>query len=536
MATLSVRTWIGNAAAVLCGGWGAVARQTQQAGCSRQVAYDHAQRVQQAVRDAQLDGPTRAELLHEVQELRAENRALWAWLEQTIDFPQAKQQQFAVTAAAWGFSVRQIVALLALLLAPGTGPSRARVSRWVTQYAQRASRLLVILDQACSTLVLVLCLDEIFCRRRPILVGVEPRSLTWVLGRRAVDRSGPTWCQALAAWPRVTYVTADGGSGLRRGLELTRQRRGEAGPPLPLDTNLDNFHIQQEGQRSLRREWQVAERLWGVAEEADKAVAQANRQGQDRRGVTQRALKAWAKAEQAFHTAEHKEAAWRRAVAALAVFRPDGRLNDRTWADAELVAAVAALTGSHWAKTCRMLRDPRALTFLERLHADLAVAEPRADLREALVALWRWQPAGRSGGGLGSAEAHAQVVVQLQVLICQRLEEQWPAAYRRVATVLRQVVRASSVVECMNSVLRMHQARHRRVTQGLLDLKRLSWNCREFAEGKRRGQCPYQHLGLELPIYQAWELLQMDPQELARRLGLTPIELTEEVSTGGLAA
>ena len=38
---------------------------------------------------------------------------------------------------------------------------------------------------------------------------------------------------------------------------------------------------------------------------------------------------------------------------------------------------------------------------------------------------------------------------------------------------LRQAVRASSAVECMNSVLRMHQSRHRTVTQGLLDLKRL---------------------------------------------------------------
>ena len=38
-----------------------------------------------------------------------------------------------------------------------------------------------------------------------------------------------------------------------------------------------------------------------------------------------------AKAEAALATAERQEAAWRRAVAALGVFRPDGRLNDRTW-------------------------------------------------------------------------------------------------------------------------------------------------------------------------------------------------------------
>lgn len=213
MPTLSVRTWIGNAAAVLGGGWGAVTRHAAQAGCRRPVASRHAHRVQQAVADAQADGPTRAELLRDVQELRAENRALWAWLEETIDFPQAKQQQLAVTAAARGLSLRQIVVLWAIVLPARACPSRATVHRWIDQQAQRAGRVLAVLDQACRWLVGPLCLDEIFCHRRPILVGVEPHSMTGVVGVAAADRTGPPWCQAVAAWPRVTYVAADGGSG-----------------------------------------------------------------------------------------------------------------------------------------------------------------------------------------------------------------------------------------------------------------------------------------------------------------------------------
>ena len=48
------------------------------------------------------------------------------------------------------------------------------------------------------------------------------------------------------------------------------------------------------------------------------------------------------------------------------------------------------------------------------------------------------------------------------------------------AGVFRNTWRSSSLVEGLNSVLRMHQTRHRRLTQGLLDLKRLYWNCRTF--------------------------------------------------------
>jgi hypothetical protein len=330
-------------------------------------------------------------------------------------------------------------------------------------------------------------------------------------------------------------VAADGGTGLQAGLELAYQERQQAGPALPLDVNLDNFHIQQDGQRALRREWQEAERLWAAADEADRAVAQAKRRGHDLRGSTLQARNAWAKAERAYAAAARREAAWRRAVTALALFRLDGRLNDRPWAQAEITAAVQELTGARWAKTCRMLLDPRALTFLDRLHEELAAAEPRAQLREAVVAVWRCQQASRSGSGPRPGP-HAQLTLQVQIMICQRLDASWPEVYQRVARVLGRTVRASSVVACMNSVIRMHQARHRGLTQRLLDLKRLFWNGREFAEGKRKDQCPYAHLGLDLPTYQAWELLQIDPAELAQRLHVDPVELTEEVSTTEIAA
>ena len=81
------------------------------------------------------------------------------------------------------------------------------------------------------------------------------------------------------------------------------------------------------------------------------------------------------------------------------------------------------------------------------------------------------------------------------------------------------VVRASSAVECVNSVLRMQQARHRSLGQELLDLKRLYWNCRAFGAGKRRGKSPYQLLGVQLPTCDLWELLQRDPAQLEQSEG-----------------
>ena len=43
---------------------------------------------------------------------------------------------------------------------------------------------------------------------------------------------------------------------------------------------------------------------------------------------------------------------------------------------------------------------------------------------------------------------------------------------------------------------RMHQRRHKRLTQGLLDIQRLYWNTHAFRAGKRKGSSPYRALAL----------------------------------------
>jgi hypothetical protein len=91
-------------------------------------------------------------------------------------------------------------------------------------------------------------------------------------------------------------------------------------------------------------------------------------------------------------------------------------------------------------------------------------------------------------------------------------------AVTRVRQVLRQAWRASSLVECLNSVARMQQSRHRRMTPGLLALKRLYWNCRTFRTGRRRQQTPYGLLGVQLPTTDWWELLQLSPEQLCQQL------------------
>jgi hypothetical protein len=544
MAKLSLLARIGNAAAVLLGRHGDVARSAEQHQCSRQTAYDHARLVHDAVAQAQLLGPSREELLQENAQLRQENRQLWDLADELANGPSRTQiLRFVVQAAAMGLSLVQTHTLLALLVAHGRLPGRSTLGHWVRQQAKRAGQVLAVLDGACQLLVTHLCLDEIYCHRHPVLMAVEPFSMVWALARRTANCAGATWARALACWPGVREVTCDAGSGLEAGLRQENERRQQAGtralPAVPLRVGLDVFHTQREGERALRREWKAAEKLWDKAVAAEKAKARFDRGGTDRRGKNQATVdKPWAQAEAAFAVAQQREQAWRRVVAALQVYRPDGQLNDRAWAQAEMEAALAVLEGDRWAKVKRLLRDPRALVFLDRLQAGLAEVEPCPQRRALLVALWRhrrwWRlreeaaaspkpAAGRRGGRrrppeVAEAEGVRVAREALVAVAASQLGPDWQQACRRVGAVVRRSLRASSAVECVNSVVRMHQARHRSLTQELLDLKRLYWNCRAFVSGRRKGRCPYEHLGLRLPTYEAWELLQMDPAELQQKL------------------
>src|SRR4051794_19958036 len=147
MTTLSLRTWVCNAAAVFAGRYGAVTRQAQQAGCSRQTVYEHARRIERRC-DPATAAPPPAEI-----PVAAPAPAA------VLDEP--TRRRLAVTAFAIGVSTRQIEDLFRVILADD-GPDHSTIARWVAEQAEKAEPVLAALDAACVPLVHTLALDEIF--------------------------------------------------------------------------------------------------------------------------------------------------------------------------------------------------------------------------------------------------------------------------------------------------------------------------------------------------------------------------------------
>jgi hypothetical protein len=340
---------------------------------------------------------------------------------------------------------------------------------------------------------------------------VEPESLCWITGRIAATRDGVTWAQEFARFPELRAVVRDDGTGLGKGVRLDNARRRDAGLP-EFDQTLDVFHTLREGGRALRKTWGAATRALERAEAAQKAVDRLGRQGRSRQGHGTEAHRLWRQAEHLWDQATAAEVAWDRAKSAFEFFTPEGRPNDRNQAEAVVTAALPDLGGVAWAKTRRLLMRRESFTFLDQIGERLAGLGLAPDVLSALLDLegLRRQP------GLVSAATRAWALARTVQL--SKSCPDWPEQAGRVRAVVRGVWRASSLVECINSVARMQQARHRKMTQGLLDLKRLYWNLRRFRTGHRKGQAPYSLLGLKLPEMSFGEFLKLTPDELREQL------------------
>ena len=242
------------------------------------------------------------------------------------------------------------------------------------------------------------------------------------------------------------------------------------------------------------------------------------RQGTPQTGKAAPKNRLWRQAERLWDQATAAETAWKQVKSAFEFFTSEGRINDRGKAAGVVASALPHLSGAAWAKTRRLLLRRESFTFLDQAQERLTDLGLAPDVLSALLDLegLHRQPWRLWAKTLGSAATRAWMLARTVQLA--KAVPDWLAQAQRVRQVLRGVWRASSLVECVNSVARMQQARHRKMTQGLLDLKRLYWNLRRFRIGRRKNQTPYGLLGLVLPDLSFWEFLKLTPEELREQL------------------
>ena len=164
-----------------------------------------------------------------------------------------------------------------------------------------------------------------------------------------------------------------------------------------------------------------------------------------------------------------------------------------------MAGALAQLPEPDFAAAKGLLERPQVLSYLDEVHRKLAALPVPAAIRDAAVQQQGLRRRPELLRGDSAAAAARRALLLACTVVLAKAAAVGQAAVEGVRAILRSSWRASSLVECVNSVVRMQQARHRKLSQGLLDLKRLYWNLRRFRTGRRKDQTPYGLLGLRLP-------------------------------------
>jgi hypothetical protein len=514
MGMVALRRGIGSAYFVNCGRYGDVSRFAQEQGVSRQWVYREARQVTAIVEGTQ----TRQEM----ERLRAENaawRAEVARLQQRLSMAvvldDAMQTELACVGQACGVTLGNCRTLLDVLI-PGKALSVASLGRRTHAAGVKAGPLLAVFDEYTQPLVRDGAGDEIYVSD-PVLMVVEQESLCWITGRLSNEVSGPAWAQEFARLPNLEQLARDGGLALAKGVILENEQRQRQSREGIVDQG-DHFHATWNAGVGLRRAEMRASKALAQAERADKALAECARQGTTRTGAASRVHHAWKAAEHAMDAWRDTERLWQQIRDALPLITPDGELNTRVKAEAVLAQTLPQLPDSDFAKPKRQLQKPEMFNYLDVVQAKLMKLPFAEEVTQAAVQ----QEALRRRPELLKGESPKAAAMRGVMLMCAVVlgkAEQGQQALAAVREIFRRAYRASSLVECINSVLRMQQAQHRKMTQGLLDLKRLYWNCHTFRTGRRRGTTPYQRLGLPWPEgLRWWDVLKLTPEQLRNKL------------------
>jgi hypothetical protein len=514
MGMVAPRRGIGSAFFIHFGRYGDVSNFAREQGVSRQWVYREAQRV-----TATLEGSSTrqqiASLQSEVTALRRQVAEQQRRLDVAVVLDEDKQAEFACVGQSCGVTLPQAYSLLKVLI--GKPLSVASLGRRTQVAGEKAGQLLEVFDSYARPLVRDGAGDEIYVKD-PVLMVVEQESLCWVCGKLSETVDGEAWSQEFVRLPNLEQLARDGGNGLARGVALVNAQRQEQGQE-PIVDQGDHFHALRNGGVGLRRAQLRASTALAEAETKQKKLDDCARRGQSRTVAALRATKAWQRAERAMDAWQETERIWQQTKDALLLITPQGELNSRAKAEAMLAQTLPQLPDSDFAKSKRHLRKPEMLNYLDRLHDKLAKLPVPEEVKQAAIQ----QETLRRRPDLLQGESAPAAALRGVMLVCavilSKSGKVGQEAAGAVRAIFRRAYRASSLVECINSVLRMQQAQHRKMSQGLLNLKRLYWNCHTFRTGRRRNTTPYQRLGVPWPKgMKWWDVLKLTPEQLREKL------------------
>jgi hypothetical protein len=386
------------------------------------------------------------------------------------------------------------------------GRSPAFISGLMHAAGRRAGEILQSIDHSPLGLVMQ-ARDELFVGREPILLMVEPRSLTITGLYATADREAETWgCILLFTQDRrlqIKGLAEDNCIPYAASCRLARMDAAiqkDVWHPLT-DVGKVIHDVEREALRKLEAIEKLEKRLRNHWDEA--------------------VFTEWVQVDQQMEDllAQSSRLHFLRGCLWDAVELVDwrsGEIRNRAinqWLADETLREMKRLPHARIQKLVERLEDvlPEMLTFLDGLAQPLADWQVRAEdhfqlpkwaayFQASVARLWRLEHAVRNG----QRQFHkAALEAEQWLALWIETDPATQALAEQLLSLLENTVRTSSAAETINSVLRPYLDRRRECTdlvsrQLFLNLFVLWFNLHPFERGPRKGKSPYQLAGIDL--------------------------------------
>lgn len=346
--------------------------------------------------------------------------------------------------------------------------------------------------------LVVFASDELFANGMPILVTVDPVSSA-LLRIELVDRA--TWTAWQQHWECLEdngyyalYLVSDEGQALRKAQKETL--KGSVRQP-------DTYHA-------------IAHRLGGLVSRLEREAYRAIEQEEDaqkplrlaatrtkRQNVRTAITKAATRAAEKIARYEDVSYLYHCLVEELRLFDETGQMRGRQDAEGNIEAALDLLEELGLGLITEAVQSirrtlPDLLRYFEQArfvvaYLDTLPLEP--ETLHALCLAWQWH---KHRIKAKTAKARRYCAAQEQSALNMALaavHEDFETRKEQVYQQLDQIVRSSSMVECLNSIIRPYlETTRNHVTQELLNLILFYHNHRRYQAGERKGSTPMELL------------------------------------------
>jgi len=482
--------------------YGTVSHLAEEFRTSRQFIYDLSVRVKQALDWRPAGRPEEdrrpdeiARLKQRVRELEADCDALEGQLALERDKPRQDRFKLLMELALCPVSEEKIVRCLEAAFG-----SDGQVSvGWVNNQLQKAGEaaLRILQGPKMRGALREAAVDELFRHKQPILCVIDPQSLLATVPKAAENRKGETWQSVLDQYPNLEFVVSDQASGLRKGVNGCRRE---------LKHQYDVFHFKREIGHWIRSQEARCYELMEQVEQSRRLMDAPRLLSSARmRARVEYREKAAALDERllAFDWVELIVKYLYESLTAYDERREE--IRTKLSAEAMIDEALGLLREVELINTKPLIviiegARRGLLTFLSRLEDKLRQIEIRwryvTGSREAAInSLARaWHR--RSGANRSKRGQQAYVRALCGLGHWSRRIENFAQVQLQVYEALDQVVRASSAVECFNSLLRPYVSVKKHLSQSFLALIALYHNTRPLPQ--RGNRSPLELAGVNL--------------------------------------